>query len=378
MDYLSYQVYGSFSNVLSIVLFSGTGEGVYKRECLNFNLNDGSLLTLQDVFCVQADVQGIVHSAFYDALTTSNLEGYYWERANSPDEHELYKVVRSYLAQEVPAFALAPDGIYLYWEDYMATVDMLSHAGDIAVYTKFLSEESLFLREDIGYRGMFTCATIPGAFQQRSFGFGGDNFWYDVAMVEGYVDESMPEEVHEGVTAYRQAVYDSLMQEVSVLQQRAAEHPEKAYILLAEPTVYLYEDSVYEGDSWHGIASKAVVVNENYALYETSRELFESKYLNDLIAEYRGNPHYLFHEGIDQYLDGDEVAYIKRNDDRLVLYENGAELTENGLFVDGYDHGAEIRAQAKYELVGYYGFTMEDAERMLTEVFLALKKEVMR
>lgn len=362
MAYLSYQVYGNFSNVLSIAMFSGSEEGVFKRECLNFNLNDGSLVTLQDVFCVQADVQGIVHGAFYDALTTSNLEGYYWQRVNSPDEHELYKIVRSYLAQEQPSFALAPDGIYLYWGDYMATVDMLDHAGDIAVYSKFLSQESLFLRDDIGYKDIFTCAIMPGAFEQRSFGFGGDNFWYDISLVETYFDESFPEEVNEGVARYRQGVYDSLMAEVSALQRLAAEHPEKAYILLAEPTTYLYEDLVYVGDSWQGIPSKAVVVNENYVLYETSRELFDSKYLNALIAEYRRNPHYLFYEGIDQYLDGDEVDYIKRNEDRLVMYETGAELTTNGLFVDGYDHGAAIRAQAKYELAGYYGFTMEDAE----------------
>ena len=47
--------------------------------------------------------------------------------------------------------------------------------------------------------------------------------------------------------------------------------------------------------------------------------------------------------------------------DSSVICRFSTDMREE-IFVDGYDYGAAARANAKYDLVSYYGYTMEDAE----------------
>ena len=179
INYVNCNLCASFSNGLSIGFYAGDVEYNYTNRYLNFNLNDGSLLRVEDLFGVQADLLSLVRSGFYEALTPYNYSDDYWETAQSPDENELYKVVTNYMAQENQKFFFNPTEIYFCYDDYIAAVNMAEHAEDITVYHKFLSEESLFERDDIGYKNIFTCVQIPDAYEVREFGFAEENFWYD-------------------------------------------------------------------------------------------------------------------------------------------------------------------------------------------------------
>lgn len=358
LRYLSWQTYGSFANVLSIGLFSGDDAMHYDQIYLNFNLNDGSLLRLEDLLGRQADLQEIVRTAFYDAVTRGNLYQTYNEPVSYPDEQELYKTVKGYLETEEKAFAFTPAEIYLYYGDYAATVSMKDFADEITVYHKYLSEESLFTNDGIGYDGIFTCAHMQQGYERREFGFAADNFWYDLAMMEQYADDTIPAETVEQFGVYYDSVYDHLLAEMETLRQTAEANPDRAYILLAKPVVSLYTDAEQNRD----IPSCAAVVNEEYMLYEMAADLFESKYLQALVSEYRTNTYHVLYSGIDQYIDGHEVQVTRRNTEQLYNYQTGARLTIDDVFADGYDHAAAVKAQIKYDLMSYYGYSMEDAE----------------
>lgn len=372
LSFLSSQVHGNFANTLSVGLFSGDDAMHYEQVYLNFNLNDGSLLQMEDLFKTDADLQEIVRTAFYDAVTRGHLGDYYWEEPQSPDEQELYQTVKGYLEAENKKFAFTPAEIYLYWGDYAASVPMVDFADDIVIYSKYLTAESLFEQDGIGYDGVFTCAAIPSGFDSREFGFPEENFWYDVAVMEKYVDDSLPEDVQEQFLGFYSRVYTSMLSEVEAVRELARSNPDRGYILLACPFVSMVTSSEYVDGSWQTTPSHAANVNDNYRLYEMPIALYRSKYLPAMIEEYRGNNYYLFYGGIDEYLDGDEVQLTKRDQEQLYDYTADKKLELQDVFAEGYDYGTALRAQAKYDLTGYYGFTMEEAELQVQQAWFTL------
>ena len=365
--YLSYNISGNFANTFSVGLYSA-----HEQVYLNFNLNDGSLLQLRDLFAWDADLQAVVHGAFYDALTRGNLGDGYWEKANSPDENELYKTVKAYLNSENPQFLFTPSEINLYYGNYMATVPMLDYAEDIVIYNKYMTEESLFEQDGIGYDGIFTCADLPRGYERREFGFAADHFWYDIALAEPYVDEQIPADKRESYLAFYDNIFNSLMAEAAGIRDLALTTPDKAYVLLANPTAYLYTDSQQSGDVWLITPSCVAEVNENYMLYEMSAELFESKYRAALTEVYRSNMYNMFYGGLDEYIDGNELQATYRRSYALYNYETGERMTLDDIFADGYDHPTAVRTQMKYDLVSYYGYTMEAAELAVENLWYEL------
>lgn len=362
LAYLSYNLSGSFGNTLSVGLYSGDDAMHYDQAYLNFNLNDGSLLQLSDLFARDADLQNIIHTAFYDAVTRGNLSNTYWEEVSYPDEQELYRTVKGYLNAETQQFLFTPAEINLYYNDYMATIPMTDYADDIVIYSKYLTEESLFEDETIGFDGVFACARIPGGYERREFGFAAENFWYDIALSEAYLDEQIPADRQLMFHSFQNDMFEMLLSEMYSIRNTALENPDKAYVLLANPSGHMYTDSQQSGDIWLITPSCAAEATENYALYEMSAALFESKYRPALLELYRTGTYTMFYSGLDEYMDGDEVQATHRRSYELYNYETGQMMTVDDIFVEGYDYPTTVRANAKYDLVSYYGYTMEDAE----------------
>lgn len=360
LRYLSYNVSGSFGNTLSVGLYSG-----HEQVYLNFNLNDGTQLQLEDLFTRDADLQNMVHTAFYDAVTRGNLGNTYWEDVNYPDENELYKTVKGYLNGEEQQFLFSPSAIYLYSDQYMATIPMAEYAEDIVIYSKYLTEDSIFEQDGIGFDGMFTCADSPAGYERREFGFAAENFWYDIALPEAYIDESIPAENQRSFRAFYDDLYASLLAEADTVRTVAEANPNKAYILLANPNAYLYTDSMETATGWEIYVSNAAEVNENYSLYEMPMDLFESEYRQELVNLYRSGTYTMFFSGLDEVVDGSEVQVTKRNGFKLYNYETGKLITIEDLFADGYDYMDAVRRNKKYALTSYYGYTLESAELAL-------------
>ncbi|MBR4077582.1 MAG: hypothetical protein IKK17_03145 [Oscillospiraceae bacterium] len=367
INYMTYNVYANFSNVLSIGLFAGDEEYDFINRYLNINLNDGSLLRLEDLFGVQADLLGMVRSGFYESLTTFNFTDDYWETAQSPDENELYRVVTDYMAEEDKKFFFTPTEIYFcYGEDYTAHVDMEEHAEDITVYHKYLSEESLFERDDIGYKGIFNCVHIPEGHEVREFGFAAHNFWYDFGFGGLYLNDNAPQEAVDGLNAYVDARLAEMRGEIEAIGQEAAANPDTMYIFMAEPSFQPHFRTDYDGEGWgYSAFSKAVAYSGHTKLYTMPKALFDSKYRALMVEMYRENPYYILFEGID-HLIGDDVQHTRDDSEGLYRWDTGEEVTAATLFAEGYDDFAFIRAYAIDELVRYHGCSLEEA-RLLTE-----------
>lgn len=372
--YMTYSVYGNFSNVLSIGFFAGDESYDYINRYLNFNLNDGSLLHVEDLFGVQADLLGLVRGAFYESLTTSNLQDEYWETAQSPDENELYEVVTGYMAQADKKFFFSPTEIFFCSDDYTARVDMVEHAADITVYHKYLSEESLFERDDIGYKNMFTCMHIPEGYHVREFGFAADNVWYDFGLHEMYFADGTPQEAVDGITAYADTMIEIMRAEVEGIMQGAVNDPDTMYVYMANPAVQpLIRTDYSDEDGWQATAvSKAVTYGKHVKIYTMPKALFDSKYRQQMVTMYREEPYYLLYEGMDNMIDND-VQRERDDSEGLYRWDTGEEITIDTLFAEGYDHFGYIRGYAMDELVRYHGYTAEEADLMTQALWYELQ-----
>ena len=360
ISYMTYQVYANFSNVLSIGLYSGDTDYNYKMVYRSFDLNDGTQLQLEQLFTAQADLTGLVRSAFYEAIARGNLSDYYWEEVQSPDEQEVYETVKYYLAGE-REFFFTPTGVYFVDEEYNAHISMVDHPSSVAVYHRFLTAESLFERDDIGYKNIFTCAEIPQAYDRREFGYLEDNFWYDIALSNPYFGSHIDEEMQRQVLEFSEVMYSGLMEEVEALRKTARENPDQMYILFVNPYFNIYSQSEYVDGYWENTPSKAASYMEYYKLYTMPKSLYDSKYHGRLVSEYRNSPHYVVLSGLENAIDND-VTETKHESEELYRYDTGELLTVENLFTDGFDYDTAIRAYVIDHLVRYDGYLLEDAE----------------
>ena len=374
INYVNCNLCASFSNVLSIGFYAGDVEYNYTNRYLNFNLNDGSLLAVEDLFGVQADLLGLVRSAFYEELAGYNVDAVNWEAPRSPDENELYRTVTGYMGQEDKKFFFTPTEIYfVYGDDCTARVDMAEHAADITVYHKYLSEESLFERDDIGYKNIFTCVHIPEGYDVREFGFAEENFWFDFAYDGVYFPDGTAQEDIDGVTAFGEQKLDEVRSQIEAMRQEAIANPDTMYIFMAEPYVNPITQSDYsDEDGWRvTYFSKAAEYGVHPRIYTMPKELFDSKYRQRMIELYRDSPHYVLMDGMDLIV-GDDVQRQRDDNDALYRWDTG-ELVEIGeLFTADYDYDTRIHAYAVYELVQYYGYDEQEAEQETASMWYEL------
>ena len=320
--YGEYYVRGNFANVVSICFYTGDGDR-YDQLFLNYNLVNGERLTLEDLFLKDADIIQCVRSAFYDMLAlrdTYDMEGNFNEMV-SPDENEVYKLVKGYMNSEEQEFAFSPAEIFFYYEDYVATLSMLEVAEQIAVYSRFATEESLFVRDDIGYENIFTCAdTQYEPFQKIEYGYLEPNFWYDITIWNTYMDNYFEGEKLEKYLATEEKFFASTEQKIEEYRELAKNNPNTFYMLFLKPSASLYYQS--------GKYSNVVEFNEQVMLYEMPMEVYEATYRDKLIATYRYVYFAMAGGAYLEWEEGDGAAQQTFESSKTYNYITGEEVTE--------------------------------------------------
>lgn len=280
--FLSHNVMANFSNVLSInVYMGGEASDSSKQIHLNYDLNTGEELMFEDLFLSEADPISIIHQAFRKMLITNQMQGDY-------DENELYKIVKSYAGSKKKAFAFTPTSILMYYKDMVASVKMMDVADEVAVYSRYLSEESLFERGDIGRKDVFTCMDIPEQlFEVWEYGQLEENLWYDFIALDEYFSE-VEEEMHmEEYLDFSKEMYDTMYSEIDTYRQIAKEHPESFYILLMKPLVRMEIESEWNGDAFEQRYTGRALVSKNTQWIEIPRDKYDEVYKEKIHAAYR-------------------------------------------------------------------------------------------
>lgn len=318
LNFLEYYVDSNFANVISISVFYGSDDE-YGQLYLNYNLVNGEKLDFEELFYEDTDTLEIVRNAFFEAMILYQMSG-------DISENEYYKIVKSFTDAKDKQFAFTPSKIYLYYKDTTASVKMLDIADEISIYSRYLTEESLYEEDNIGKKDIMTGVSIPyEAFSLFEFGYLHENCWYDITSMKEYTSETFPAEKRVKYEQFKTEKYEEVYSQIEEYGKDAQEHPENFYIILCKPSFYVEIDSEWNGEEWLEDYRDTAVVTDNFKVLEMSMETFESIYKDKILEAYRYD--YLAMAG-GIYLDvtEDEVQVKEQYNQKTYNYMTGEEV----------------------------------------------------
>ncbi|MBQ8002348.1 MAG: hypothetical protein IJ297_02770 [Clostridia bacterium] len=288
INYANYYTQANFANVISISFSVGFEDEPYSESIyFNYSLVDGEKLNFEDLFMPEADILSIVRTSFYKELAFYG-EYDHEKQLHSPDENEVYKIVKGFMAEDDKRFTFSSTGIYIYHKNNFAEIKMLDYAPDIAIYSKYMTGKSIFTGEYEGFKNAFTCSnTQYDIFDTIEYGYLENNLWYDFTIGQDYIsqhEEGFDAEKVEKYTSLKQDVYQSFYSLINDYRTLAKDNPDTFYVVLFKPSFSLYISSEYEGGQWFNTFSNLASATNSIYIYSMPLEVYENSF-KDLIRE---------------------------------------------------------------------------------------------
>ena len=179
--YLSSFVTANFSNILSVTFYGSKADSNYRNEVnihkyLNYDLTTGNKIKMEDIFLPGTDIdmyaQDVIyknelHEKFSEKDIFFNQD--YWQSGELQyvlgeiDEADFMKKYNLYKNSDKD-FYIAENGIDIKYSDDINSSDVYIQykdcLDDLVVYTKFLTKESIFEKDDIGLKDLYVCSSI--------------------------------------------------------------------------------------------------------------------------------------------------------------------------------------------------------------------------
>ena len=321
-----------FSNIISVeyVIYLA---GYIDTQCSTYKLTDGNRLKLEDVFIENADIQSIVKTAFYDYMLNTSYGNDYIEINESNyivnlDENELYETVKGYMTQKENDFAVYPHYIEFTYKEHSATIDMIDIAESVAIYDKYVTDESLFVRDDIGLKNVITCAE-HNEWQNIEYGYLEDNLWYDITIHDNPMFYEITQQQKENYNSFLKELRDEQYSKLDQYRTLAKNNPDKVYVALKKTYVSLnYERA-------NNVYLDTADVDEKTILVEMPIEVYKNEYKDKMYDAYRRRPltssvDYTIECGVfidNQAIDG--VTYKEELQEKQYNIVTCQEITEN-------------------------------------------------
>lgn len=378
INYSYYNVTGNFANVLSINFYAYDTNNNSVRLYFNYKLTDGTKLKFEDIFAQCADITSIVRGAFYSTLARDNywdVMGDAWDEdlVAYPDENKLYKIVKGFMELEDKEFSLSPSGLAINHNNAYADIEFVNVAEDIVIYDKYMTGESLYIRDDIGFANIFTCANANyDYFDSIEYGYLEDNYWFDITVNESYGEDELSGEKLEKFKELKDKLYQESLDAVNEYMKKAKENPDKFYIVLARPEASLHGDWEYDenGESKY-VFSNFANTNVNIITYEMPLTFFHDTFKDTLIAAYRSN-YIAMNGGVYLYINSDNKEVITQEDrnSRIYNYVTGEQLEKlTDLFYEDSGYMDVIKEKIAFDLFKHYdGYTMDEANALVENV----------
>lgn len=366
----SYYEMTNFSNVISIHYIAETN-GHSDSLYFNYNLVTGDRLKFEDLFVKDTDIIGIVRKAFLERISNTN----YWENViegdyiASFDENELYKIVKGFMDEEEKEFMFSPSTIYIYFKNYGANVKLIDIADTISIYTKYLTDESIYERNDIGRKNIFTLVeTNYDIFKNIEYGYLENNMWYDVTFGGLYLpDETISEDKLMKYELLENKIFNDTRSKIEEIRIKAQNNPDKFYMIFTKPVLQIFKESIYdENNGWIYTYSNMAVTRIYTRLYEMPLEVYKNTYKDKLIDAYRYE--YFVMSGGAQIIPeaGDGAIFKEDIDERLYDYMNDVRITKiTDIFYEDSDYESVIKDSTRNFLNSFYEYTDVEVERFI-------------
>lgn len=300
--YLNEYVNANFSNVLSLALYgskygSNSRNQLNESRYLNYDLTTGNRLKLEDLFVPGADIDLYAQNSIYKELLhdTFSEKGVffdpkYWESGECTyvvDEIDELKFIK-----EFNKYKTAPKDFYfsynqisiIYGEDYdnYVYIRFKDCMDDLAIFDKFVTEEGIFERDDIGVKNLYVCSNA-------TTGKGYYTFIDDVTS-NFRIDARVYPVVNERILESQKYIetLEKLKQDIAGrkndIKEIAKKNKDKYYYLTISVTINDFIPKYYCTYSEQDITYDEFYVYTEEDLYEVDKTDFSDWFENKLIS----------------------------------------------------------------------------------------------
>lgn len=300
--YLSEYVNANFSNVLSLALYgskygSNSRNQLNESKYLNYDLTTGNRLKLEDLFVPGADIDLYAQNSIYKELLHDTFsekgvffDPQYWESGECTyvvDEIDELKFIKEFNKYKTAPkdFCFSYNQISIvYGEDYdnYVYIRFKDCMDDLAIFDKFVTEEGIFERDDIGVKNLYVCSNA-------TTGKGYYTFIDDVTS-NFRIDARVYPVVNERILESQKYIetLEKLKQDIAGrkndIKEIAKKNKDKYYYLTISVTINDFIPKYYCTYSEQDITYDEFYVYTEEDLYEVDKTDFSDWFENKLIS----------------------------------------------------------------------------------------------
>lgn len=160
----------NYSNILSLNVYcwgrsSNTGESeiIDIEKGINFDLNTGNQIKFREIFTNNAPMYDILRKCAYNSILRDRAELTLSQEMVINNygniEEDIALVMELYKRDKINQFYFTTSDIIIIMDDISIDIPMIDWSNYIVIYNKYLSTESLFENDDIGYNNLYTLTT---------------------------------------------------------------------------------------------------------------------------------------------------------------------------------------------------------------------------
>ncbi len=349
-------IFANFANVLCFEIYAtaethtlnefGTPYSESKIEYHAFNLADGSEIKFQDLFMDDTDIIAILSSEIYEDLMWDSKYmnmpedgdyATYWDSITEKiDETKLVAGVKKLsdtIRDGTIPFYFTPQYICITGDTYLS-LDMEKYISDIAIYTRFLTEDSIYEDDTLGTKGLFNFSIrefSDDILLWDCYGPQTDNLFVDGKLINWLEKEN------------ENAIYRQIYQNIVSLAEEDKEN--EITFANSNPSKKIYTGFAYTLTSY-GTDNRLITVEKNYERYVMDASYYDEIFLDILARSYRNDTR---DGGINDiiYIYYEENAPIEETRNSTTYYyskKNGKEIKEiSDCFIDGYNYDSLFR-----------------------------------
>ncbi len=384
--YLSSNVNANYSNILSVTFYGSKSDSNYVPQIniekfLNYDLTTGNKIKLEDLFLPGTDIDlyaqnDIYKQKLYDSFSKKNIffNPDYWQSGelqyvlDEVDEIDFIKQYNKYKNSKKD-FYLTTTGIGIsyskdgnYGDVYIKYMDCLDN---LVVYTKFLTKESIFERDDIGLKDLYVCSSVVDQNDQS------------VYLIK---DLATNLRIDARINVWTSEEYNELEFFKNTLAKLKAELIEKKeeYIKIANENKdkYYFVGIVYDINRYYpktllssygeekDIEEDKFIVYEQEKTYSVSMQDFSNWFEDKLIQNYTGNRYTLDYQLYIPISDEEKAKCDIKEKTSSIIYNLARKTSTSdlsGIFEDEIDYITPI---SDY-LEKYYNIDREKVENMI-------------
>lgn len=317
---------GNFSNILSVVFYTGEQDLTQIIDTLNYSLVTGDKLTIKDLFLSTADITSIINKEISKQINDNSI--------NVEDIiNNKYK------------FYFDQSAVYLLLDDNILEINFYDYYESFGLYNKYLTNISIFKNDNVEGNDLLAASYRGnGIYSKLDVE---DNIFIDSVI---YGDNNIDKKVLIGVSDALENIYDGLKtaKEYKFLNQSGK--------LTKLTDIYIDKNSGLEIiKNRYNIYSLNISSNT----YNVSKEYFENKMVEDVY-----NLHRKLKTQQNNLVSLNKYNDLKKESFNLIILSNGKTLDKvTDLFIEGYNYKLEI----KNIIMQKYNITEEELDNLLKD-----------